>query len=65
MYGPRCGELVDWQADPAHRAAIPGFPRTRLVLEAQTYLLGILRKVVDEILGGVGLRKPATSGSGN
>lgn len=49
-------------ADPAHRADILGFPRARLVLEAQAYLLGILRKVVDEILEEVDLSKLATSG---
>ena len=61
MYGPRYGELVDWQPGPAHRADIMGFPRARLVLEAQAYLMGALRKIVDKILEGVDLSKPATS----
>src|SRR5437762_10940873 len=38
MYGRKYGELVDWQEGPAHRADIMGFPRARLVLEAQAYL---------------------------
>ena len=61
MYGPRYGELVDWQAGPAHRADILGFPRALLVLEAQAYLTGILRKIVDKILESVDLSKPVTS----
>lgn len=61
MYGPRYGELVDWQAGPAHRADIIGFPKACLILEGQAYLMGVLRKIVDKILEGVDLSKPATS----
>lgn len=61
LYGPRYGELVDWQAGPAHRADILGFPRALLVLEAQAYLMGILRKIVDKTLESADLSKPATS----
>lgn len=61
MYGPRYGELVDWQAGPAHRADIIGFPKACLILEGQAYLMGVLRKIVDKILEGVDLNKPATS----
>jgi hypothetical protein len=61
MYGPKYGELVDWQAAPAHRADIIGFPKARLILEAQAFLMGALRKIVDKILEGVDLSKPATS----
>jgi hypothetical protein len=61
MYGPRYGELIDWQAGPAHRADIIGFPKAHLILEAQAYLLGALRKITDKILEGVDLDKPATS----
>ena len=60
MYGPRYGELVDWQAGPAHRGDIIGFPKACLILEAQAYLMGALRKIVDKILEGVDLNKPAT-----
>jgi hypothetical protein len=62
MHGPRYGELIDWQAGPAHRADIIGFPKARLILEAQAYLLGALRKITDKVLEGVDLDKPATSG---
>jgi hypothetical protein len=58
MHGTRYGELVDWQTGPAHRADIIGFPNARLVLED---LMGVLRKIVDKILEGVDLSKPATS----
>ena len=60
MYGPRYGELVDWQAGSAHRADIIGFPKACLILEGQAYLMGALRKIVDKILEGVDLSKPAT-----
>ncbi|PMD57413.1 uncharacterized protein K444DRAFT_615869 [Hyaloscypha bicolor E] len=61
MYGPRYGELVDWQASSAHRADIVGFPKARLILEGQAYLMVVLRKIVDEILEGVNLNQPTTS----
>lgn len=61
MYGPRYGELVDWQAGSAHRADIIGFPKACLILEGQAYLMGALRKIVDKILEGVDLSKPANS----
>lgn len=60
MYGPRYGELVDWQAGSAHRADIIGFPKACLILEGQAYLMGALRKIVDRILEGVDLSKPTT-----
>ncbi|ESZ96733.1 hypothetical protein SBOR_2877 [Sclerotinia borealis F-4128] len=53
MYGLRYGEVVDWKADPAHRADILGFPKARLVLEAQAYLMSSLRKIVHIILQGI------------
>ncbi|MCJ1436970.1 hypothetical protein MMC27_006353 [Xylographa pallens] len=61
MYGANYGELVDWEAGPAHRADVIGFPKARLILEAQAYLMGALRKSVDKILEGVDLEKPATA----
>jgi hypothetical protein len=53
MYGPRYGELVEWEEAAAHRADILGFPRARLVLEAQAYLLATLSRVVDQLLENV------------
>ncbi|ORY69528.1 uncharacterized protein BCR38DRAFT_471018 [Pseudomassariella vexata] len=52
MYGPRYGELVNWSEGPAHRSDILGFPRARLVLEVQGYIMAVLRSVVDKILEG-------------
>ncbi|KAI1098665.1 hypothetical protein F4804DRAFT_324066 [Jackrogersella minutella] len=59
MYGPRYGSLVDWEEIPAHRADILGFPRARLVLEAQAFILTTLRSIVDKVLDGVDDSLPA------
>ncbi|KAF7892014.1 hypothetical protein EAF00_008316 [Botryotinia globosa] len=58
MYGLRYGEVVDWKASPAHRADILGFPKARLVLEAQAHLMGSLRRVIDGILQGIDENTP-------
>ncbi|KAF7950103.1 hypothetical protein EAE96_007401 [Botrytis aclada] len=58
MYGLRYGEVVDWKAGPAHRADILGFPKARLVLEAQAHLMVSLRRVVDGILQGIDENPP-------
>lgn len=58
MYGPRYGDLVDWEAGAAHRADILGFPRARLVLEAQAYLMEVLCNIVDKLLDGVDDSQP-------
>ncbi|KAI0894764.1 hypothetical protein F4806DRAFT_503257 [Annulohypoxylon nitens] len=50
MYGPRYGTLVDWEEAAAHRADILGFPRARLVIEAQALILRTLRSIFDKIL---------------
>lgn len=57
MYGAKYGEVVDWEADPAHRSDIIGFPKARLILEAQAYLMMSLRKIVYGILSGVDMRQ--------
>ncbi|KAF9881572.1 hypothetical protein CkaCkLH20_00718 [Colletotrichum karsti] len=53
MYGPRYGAIVDWDEKQAHTGHIIGFPRARLVLEAQALLFTVLSKIVDAILLGV------------
>lgn len=58
MYGLRYGEVVDWKAGQAHRADILGFPKARLVLEAQAHLMVSLRRVVDYILQGIDENTP-------
>lgn len=47
MYGERFGDLVDWNEDEAHRWDIIGFPRAHLILEAQSYIMRVLRSTVD------------------
>jgi hypothetical protein len=53
MHGPDCGQIVSWEKDKAHRWDIIGFPRARLVVEAQTVLMGFLRKTVERLLENV------------
>ncbi|KAK5123148.1 hypothetical protein LTR85_003346 [Meristemomyces frigidus] len=50
MYGSRYGDLVSWTASECHRWDIVGYPRAVLVLEAQSVLMGFLRKMVDIIV---------------
>lgn len=59
IYGPRYGDLVDWEAGAAHRGDILGFPRARLVIEAQADLMETLCKIVDQILDGFDDTQPA------
>ena len=59
MYGTRYGELMNWEASAAHRADILGYPRARLVLEAQAYLMQVLCRIVSTILDGVDESQPA------
>lgn len=53
MHGSQYGRIVNWEAGAAHRSDILGWPRARLILEAQANLLAFLRKVVDRILEGI------------
>ncbi|KAF2451954.1 hypothetical protein P171DRAFT_468363 [Karstenula rhodostoma CBS 690.94] len=51
MFGEDYGKLTPWEKEAAHRVDIIGFPRGRLILEAQSYLMSFLHKVVEEIRG--------------
>ncbi|ESZ94427.1 hypothetical protein SBOR_5220 [Sclerotinia borealis F-4128] len=53
MQGTKYGELVHWDKDAAHRWDIIGFPRARLILQAQKALMYLLRQIVDKILHDV------------
>jgi hypothetical protein len=64
MYGERYGTLTPWNADQMHRADTLGYPRARLVLEAQSALLRLLRRIV-EILLEAGNNTPAESSRWN
>lgn len=59
MYGPRYGDFVDWEEGAAHRGDILGFPRARLVVEAQAYLMETLCNIADKILDGFDDTRPA------
>ncbi|KAL0253237.1 hypothetical protein SLS55_010209 [Diplodia seriata] len=61
LHGSQYGHLVPWEADSAHRSDIIGFPRARLVIEAQARLLRFLRRVVDQILEEADLGTPSGS----
>jgi hypothetical protein len=45
--------LLTYVHQAAHVQEIVGFPRGRLVLEAQDTLLRFLRKVVEQLIGGI------------
>ncbi|OHE95726.1 hypothetical protein CORC01_09010 [Colletotrichum orchidophilum] len=53
MSGTRYGDVVDWEEGQAHTGYTLGFPRARLVLEAQALLLKTLSNITDAILEGV------------
>jgi hypothetical protein len=53
MHGPDYGQIVPWEKDKAHRWDIIGSPRARLGVEAQTVLMGFLRKTVERLLENV------------
>jgi len=50
MYGERYGQLVRWHRAQCHRWNCIGYPRAVLVLEAQSVLMGFLRRTVDLIV---------------
>ncbi|KAK1465406.1 hypothetical protein CCUS01_07523 [Colletotrichum cuscutae] len=50
MSGPRYGDVVDWDAQWAHSGYTLGFPRARLLLEAQAFLMEALSRITDEFL---------------
>ncbi|TVY73172.1 hypothetical protein LSUE1_G005903 [Lachnellula suecica] len=53
MSGPDYGSLVDWDSDAAHRGDILGYPRAKLLLEAQETLLAFLKKMVQQLVVGL------------
>ncbi|EKG17645.1 hypothetical protein MPH_05094 [Macrophomina phaseolina MS6] len=63
MHGPRWGELTKWDEAAAHRFSIIGFPRASIILEAQSTLLRVLLKIVNQILLNADGSLPAASGN--
>ncbi|KAK1674804.1 hypothetical protein BDP55DRAFT_716232 [Colletotrichum godetiae] len=50
MSGSRYGDLVVWNAQQTHTGCTLGFPRARLVHEAQAFLMNVLSRITDAIL---------------
>jgi hypothetical protein len=61
LHGPNYGEICTWDTDKIKRGDIFGFPRARLILEAQSTLMGFLRKTVEILLQGVTGSTPTSS----
>ncbi|KAH0274072.1 hypothetical protein KCU91_g5532, partial [Aureobasidium melanogenum] len=53
MHGINYGKLVPWDKEAAERCDIVGYPRARLIIEAQALMFSRLRAIVDLILEGV------------
>lgn len=53
MHGIDYGKLVPWDKDAAERCDIVGYPRARLIIEAQALMFSRLRAIVDLILEGI------------
>ncbi|TVY82189.1 hypothetical protein LSUE1_G002221 [Lachnellula suecica] len=53
LHGANYGKVVSWNTEQAHRWDIAGFPRGKLILEAQQILLQFLRKTVEQLLNGI------------
>lgn len=61
MHGIDYGKLVPWEKQAAERWDIVGYPRARLVIEAQALMFSRLRSIVDLILEGVDRNSTGTS----
>ncbi|KAI5272330.1 hypothetical protein E4T47_04396 [Aureobasidium subglaciale] len=53
MYGQNYGRLVPWEKEAAERWDIVGYPRARLVIEAQALMFSRLRSIEDLVLEDV------------
>ncbi|TVY32367.1 hypothetical protein LOCC1_G008893 [Lachnellula occidentalis] len=53
MHGPRYGELVSWEIKSAHSSEIVGFPRGKLILDAQETLYKFLRRSMKLLCEGM------------
>ncbi|THY34824.1 hypothetical protein D6D01_01833 [Aureobasidium pullulans] len=53
MHGVEYGKLVPWNKEAAERWDIIGYPRARLIVEAQALMFSRLRSIVDLILDRV------------
>jgi len=61
MQGSGYGNLTPYNERAAHRWDIVGFPRGKMILDAQRCLMGFLRKAVEQLLEGVDMTHPGAS----
>jgi len=61
MHGHSYGKLTTWDKHAAQQANMIGFPRGRLVLEAQAHLMGFLRSAVEPVLENLLVNEPESS----
>ncbi|KAF2446588.1 hypothetical protein P171DRAFT_262495 [Karstenula rhodostoma CBS 690.94] len=61
MHGDKYGRLTAWSQGQMHRADTVGFPRARLILEAQSTLYRLLRRVVEILLEAPGDTPPSSA----
>lgn len=61
MHGIDYGMLVPWKKEAAERWDIVGYPRARLIIEAQALMFSRLRSIMDLILEGVDRNSTGTS----
>jgi len=61
MQGSGYGNLTPYNERAAHRWDIVGFPRGRMILDAQRCLMGFLRKAVEQLLEGIDMTHPGAS----
>ncbi|KAG9858920.1 hypothetical protein KCU98_g361, partial [Aureobasidium melanogenum] len=62
MHGIDYGKLVPWDREAAERWDIIGYPRARLIIEAQALVFFRLRSIVDIILEGINPESVGASG---
>ena len=61
MFGPSYGQLTHWSEEGAHGWTKIGFPRARLIVEAQQHILRFLRNIVELLLEGIDIDGPGAS----
>lgn len=61
MFGPSYGRLTHWSEEGAHSWTKIGFPRARLIVEAQQHILRFFRNTIELLLGGIDIDGPRPS----
>ncbi|KAF7890046.1 uncharacterized protein EAF02_002461 [Botrytis sinoallii] len=60
FYGSNYGDITPWNTTKVHQMDIIGFPRGRLILEAQSIILKTLRGTVEDLLLGVDIESSSS-----